>query len=117
MLRHKEGSARLRNDLHRLFVVVDLLDQREKPLPGITRRQRHSIPLDSYHNMVPAYVGTKQAVAFAARMANVTEGEIIRRLVGASAQATVERDSADQGVAIYADYEGHRVRARYFRPA
>ncbi|MDT5039468.1 MAG: hypothetical protein QOE51_453 [Actinoplanes sp.] len=50
-------------------------------------------------------------------MATVTEGEIIRRLVGASAQATEEPDSADQGVAIYADYEGHRVRARYFRPA
>ena len=62
-------------------------------------------------------VGTKQAVAFAARMANVAEGEIIRRLVGASAQSTEEPDSADQGVAIYADYEGHRVRARYFRPA
>jgi hypothetical protein len=60
---------------------------------------------------------TKQAVAFAARMANVTEDEIIRRLVGASARARADPDSADQGVAIYADYEGHRVRARYFRSA
>ena len=61
--------------------------------------------------------GTKQAVSFAARMANVTEGEIIRRLVGASTQAKGEPAPAPEGVAIYADYEGHRVRARYFEPA
>lgn len=60
---------------------------------------------------------TKQAVSFAARMANVTEGEIVRRLVAASALATEDPEPADQGVAIYADYEGRRVRARYFEPA
>jgi hypothetical protein len=60
---------------------------------------------------------TKQAVSFAARMANVSEGEIIRRLVGASALPRDNPEPADQGVAIYADYEGHRVRARYFEPA
>jgi hypothetical protein len=46
-----------------------------------------------------------------ARMANVTEGEIIRRLVAASAVAKEDPEPADQGVAICADYEGHRVRA------
>ncbi|MDT5031311.1 MAG: hypothetical protein QOC94_1482 [Actinoplanes sp.] len=60
---------------------------------------------------------TKQAVSFAARMANVSEGEIIRRLVEGSAPPRDGPEPADQGVAIYADYEGHRVRARYFEPA
>jgi len=51
-------------------------------------------------------------------MANLTEGGIIRRLIAAS--TLPEDDSAqpaDHGVAVYADYEGHRVRARYFEPA
>lgn len=60
---------------------------------------------------------TKQAVSFAARMANVSEGEIIRRLVGGSASPREGREPANRGVAIHADYEGHRVRARYFEPA
>jgi hypothetical protein len=60
---------------------------------------------------------TKQAVSFAARMANVSEGEIIRRLVGGSAPPREGPEPANRGVAIYADYEGHRVRARYFEPA
>jgi hypothetical protein len=60
---------------------------------------------------------TKQAVSFAARMANVTESEIIRRLVASSVLAKEDPDPGHQGVAIYADYEGHRVRAKYFEPA
>ena len=60
---------------------------------------------------------TKQAVSFAARMANVSEGEIIRRLVGGGAPPREGPEPANRGVAIYADYEGHRVRARYFEPA
>ena len=60
---------------------------------------------------------TKQAVSFAARMANVSEGEIIRRLVGGGSPPGASPEPANQGVAIYADYEGHRVRARYFEPA
>ncbi|MFI5492830.1 hypothetical protein [Actinoplanes sp. NPDC051859] len=60
---------------------------------------------------------TKQAVSFAARMANVSEGEIIRRLVGGAAPPRDGPEPAGQGVAIYADYEGHRVRAQYFEPA
>jgi hypothetical protein len=61
---------------------------------------------------------TKQAVSFAARMANLTEGGIIRRLIAASAlpeESSPQR--GDRGVPIYADYEGHRVRARYIEPA
>jgi hypothetical protein len=61
---------------------------------------------------------TKRTVLFAAQMANDTEGGIIRRLIAAS--TLIEKDDsqpADHGVAIYADYEGHRVRARYFEPA
>jgi hypothetical protein len=60
---------------------------------------------------------TKQAVSFAARIANVSEGEIIRRLVGGGAPPSDGPEPASQGVRIYADYEGHRVRARYFEPA
>src|SRR6185369_1931691 len=61
---------------------------------------------------------TKRTVLFAARMANLTEGGIIRRLIMAEIQP-VERSprSTDHGVAVYADYEGHRIRARYFEPA
>lgn len=61
---------------------------------------------------------TKHAVSFAARMANLTEGGIIRRLIAASTLAEESSPQpADSGVAIHADYEGHRVRARYFEPA
>jgi hypothetical protein len=61
---------------------------------------------------------TKQTVSFAARMANVTEGEIIRRLVsGGGLPREDPAPAVEQGIAIYADYEGHRVRARYFEPA
>jgi len=60
---------------------------------------------------------TKRAVSFAARMANVSEGEIIRRLVGGDSLSRDGPEPASQGVPIYADYEGHRVRARYFEPA
>ena len=60
---------------------------------------------------------TKRIVSFAARMANLTEGGIIRRLIASSAlpEESVPQP-ADGGVAIYADYEGHRVRARFFEP-
>jgi hypothetical protein len=61
---------------------------------------------------------TKRTVALAAQMANDTEGGIIRRLIAAS---TLPEENSSQstnhGVAVYADYEGHRVRARYFEPA
>ncbi len=67
--------------------------------------------------MIDVDDATKQAVSFAARMADVSEGEIIRRLVGGGHPSRDEPQPASQGVAIYADYEGHRVRARYFEPA
>lgn len=60
---------------------------------------------------------TKQTVSFAARMANLTEGGIIRRLIAASTLPEENPPPVDSGVLIYADYEGHRVRARYFEPA
>jgi hypothetical protein len=61
--------------------------------------------------------GVKRTVSFAARMAKVTEGEIVRRLVAASSLAAEEPDPGQKGVPIYADYEGHRTRALYFAPA
>lgn len=61
--------------------------------------------------------GLKRTVAFAARMAGVTESEILRRLIAASSLAAEEPDNARNGVPIYADYEGHRTRALYFEPA
>ena len=61
---------------------------------------------------------TKRTVSFAARMANLSESAIIRRLIATSTLAGSERPQpTDGGVAIYADYEGHRVHARYFEPA
>lgn len=59
----------------------------------------------------------KRTVSFAARMADVTEGEIVRRLIAASSLEATERDRRQEGVPIYADYEGHRTRALYFAPA
>lgn len=61
---------------------------------------------------------TKRTVAFAAQMANLSESAVIRRLIEASTMAAAEPPEAgDDGVAIYADYEGRRVHARYFEPA
>ena len=61
---------------------------------------------------------TKRTVSFAARMANLTEGGIIRQLIAASTLPEEGNpEPADRGVAVYADYEGHRVHARYFKPA
>lgn len=59
----------------------------------------------------------KRTVSFAARMADVTEGEILRRLIAANSLEATERDLRQEGVPIYADYEGHRTQAVYFAPA
>jgi hypothetical protein len=59
----------------------------------------------------------KTTVSFAARMAGVTEGEIVRRLIAASSLEKKELDPGQKGVPIYADYEGHRTRALYFAPS
>lgn len=61
--------------------------------------------------------GVKRTVSFAARMADVTEGEIVRRLIAASSLEAKEPDPRQTGMPIYADYEGHRTRALYFAPA
>jgi hypothetical protein len=60
---------------------------------------------------------SKRTLSFAARMANVTEGEIVRRLIADSSLAAEEPNPGLKGVPIYADYEGHRTRALYFAPA
>ena len=61
---------------------------------------------------------TKRTVAFAARMASLSESAIIRRLIAASALAGKEhRQPTAEGVPIYSDYEGHRIRARYIEPS
>jgi hypothetical protein len=61
---------------------------------------------------------TKQTVAFAAQMANLSENAIIRRLIAASTLASSERvRPSSRDVTVYADYEGHRVHARFIEPA
>ena len=61
---------------------------------------------------------TKRTVAFAALMASLSESEIIRRLIASTTLADDVRSlPPDQSTAIYADYEGHRVHARYLAPA
>jgi hypothetical protein len=61
---------------------------------------------------------TKRTVAFAARMANLSEDAIIRRLIATSTLASSERTrTSSRDVAVYADYEGHRVHARFTEPA
>lgn len=59
---------------------------------------------------------TKRSVALAARMAQLTEGEIVRRLVLESSSIPTEPGTGREGVPIYADYEGHRTRALYLAP-
>ena len=58
----------------------------------------------------------KRTVSFAARMANVTEGEIVRRLI---ADSSLKEEGPDprQGVPLYSHYQGHRTRALYFAPS
>ncbi len=61
---------------------------------------------------------TKRTVAFAARMANLSEDAIIRRLIATSTLASNENARpSSRDVAVYADYEGHRVHARFVEPA
>lgn len=59
---------------------------------------------------------TKRMVAFAARMAGVTEGEIVRRSLAADTSVADEAGAEPEGRPIFADYEGHRTRALYFAP-
>lgn len=59
----------------------------------------------------------KRMVTFAARMAGITEGELLRRLVTESSLATEEPETGEEGVPIFADYAGHRTHALFFRPA
>lgn len=68
--------------------------------------------------MIEVDEDTKRAVALAARMANLSESAIIRRLIATNTGPEGKPpEPTDRGVAIFADYEGHRVRARYLQPA
>lgn len=60
---------------------------------------------------------TKRTVSFAARMADVSEGEIVRRLIMASSLDDEHPGPELSSVPIYSDYEGHRTHALYFAPA
>ncbi|MFI6297654.1 hypothetical protein ACIBEJ_39095 [Nonomuraea sp. NPDC050790] len=62
---------------------------------------------------------TKEMVAFAARMANVTEGEIVRRLIAdfSAVEDAAPTGTEGDGLSIYADYAGRRTRARFIAPA
>ena len=60
----------------------------------------------------------KRTVTFAARMANISESAIIRRLIAVSTlTGDAPTDTPGPGVAVYADYEGRRIRGRYIEPA
>ncbi|MFI6910285.1 hypothetical protein ACIBKY_54190 [Nonomuraea sp. NPDC050394] len=62
---------------------------------------------------------TKDKVAFAARMAGTTEGEIVRRLIldPSAGGHAVSLQTTGDGIPIYADYAGHRTRAQFIAPA
>ena len=62
---------------------------------------------------------TYRALEFAARMACITPGEVVARLVAAASTPgdshgeTSEQREPAQHVAVFADYEGHRTHAQY----
>lgn len=58
---------------------------------------------------------SRRAISFAARVAGITEAEVVRRMIAANA-ADVTRDPSDRTVPIFADYEGHRTHALYYPP-
>ncbi len=61
---------------------------------------------------------TKRTLTFAAKMANTSEGEIVRRLMAASSAAGDDPPAkTTAGRRIYADYEGHRTWAVYHPPS
>lgn len=60
---------------------------------------------------------TDQYLEFAANVAGLTKGQIVAQLVAAARvrpKPPAERkESSQNGVAIHADYDGHRTRARF----
>jgi len=64
---------------------------------------------------------TSRQLEFAARIINSTPGEVVARLVAAASMperppVSVEHgEAAGPGIAIYADYDGHRTHAVYDR--
>jgi len=56
---------------------------------------------------------TDQYLEFAANIAGLTKGQVIAQLV-ASVRTPTSTPAADHdGIAIHADYDGHRTRARF----
>jgi hypothetical protein len=63
---------------------------------------------------------TYRSLEFAARVSNITPSEVVARLVAAASTPAPALGEAagphsSEGVAVYADYEGHRTRAIYDR--
>lgn len=62
--------------------------------------------------------GTYRSVELAARIAEVTMGQVVARLVAESGAPRPGSGAADDGsdtVDVYNDYEGHRTHARFDR--
>lgn len=60
---------------------------------------------------------TDEYLTFAANIAGLSKGQVIARLVAqARSSPGQETDDSLDEVAIHADYEGHRTRARFIRP-
>jgi hypothetical protein len=84
----------------------------------VQQQKEHSMPTIEVDTEI------KKIIAFAARMASVSEGEIIRRLIaGGDSGKPVENSQIQNspkdasGVSIYAFYEGHRTTGRFYPPA
>lgn len=63
---------------------------------------------------------TYRSLEFAARISNTTAGEVVARLVAAASvpepvPVTGTNSETPKGVAVYADYDGHRTHASYDR--
>jgi hypothetical protein len=61
---------------------------------------------------------TDRVIEFAARMANITKGEVVARLVEqasvpAVAPPTAEASGASDVINVHADYTGHRTQGTY----
>lgn len=61
---------------------------------------------------------TYRSLKFAARMSGCTAGEVVAKLVVAAsmpppAKEDPERGEETSGMAVYADYDGHRTQGRY----
>lgn len=64
--------------------------------------------------MIEVDEATHRSIEFAAKMAGVSTGEVVARLVAqTSVPGTADGSAQDESVAIYADYEGRRTQGRF----